>query len=300
VVGAHLPLRPATRIWFLSAVVRYVPGNIWQPLSMTLQCERRGIAPEATLTSVLFYQVLTLLGASPIAAIYFGVTGNWGLLTGPLHAWTPLLVGLGLAPIVVFVVRPAWLIEIVNWLLAKLKRPPLALNLTRADAVVVLLLAAVDWLLWGACFAALTFALEAFPPAEILQLAPHLVAGYAIAYVVGIVSLITPSGLGVREGALYLLLAPLVGGGVVAVAAIAMRLWVTLGELLAAGACLLFLREEPLAAGAGAGILVAVPAEGLGGAGVGAPLGAPAPVPASAAPGVLVERAGEPAPGARP
>jgi uncharacterized membrane protein YbhN (UPF0104 family) len=258
VIGAELPSGPATRIWFLSAIVRYVPGSIWQPLSMTLQCQRRGIAPEATLTSVVFYQILVLLAASPIAAVYFSVTGNWGLLTGVLQAWTPWLVATGLTPVLLFIVRPSWLIEMVNFVLAKFQRAPLTAGLTRLNAASLLLLSIVDWLLWGACFAALTFALQAYAPTEILALTPHLVAGYAIAYVVGLVSLITPSGLGVREGALYLLLAPLVGGGVVTVAAIAMRLWVTLGELLAAGASLLFLREpdiptEPALAAAVAG-----------------------------------------------
>jgi uncharacterized membrane protein YbhN (UPF0104 family) len=249
VIGAELPYGPATRVWFLSAIVRYVPGNIWQPLSMTLQCQRRGIAPEATLTSVMFYQILVLLAASPIAGIYFGVTGNWGLLTDVLQAWTPWLVAVGVTPVLLFIVRPSWLIELVNFVLAKFQRAPLTAGLTRLNAASLLLLAIADWLLWGACFAALTFALQAYTPAEVLALTPHLVAGYAIAYVVGLVSLITPSGLGVREGALYLLLAPLVGGGVVTVAAIAMRLWVTLGELLAAGASLLFLREPEIPTG---------------------------------------------------
>ena len=77
-----------------------------------------------------------------------------------------------------------------------------------------------------------------------VRLAPDLVAAYAIAYTIGFVSLLTPSGIGVREGALYLLLAPVLGGGLATVAAIAMRVWVTLGELLAAGASLVFLREK--------------------------------------------------------
>jgi uncharacterized membrane protein YbhN (UPF0104 family) len=245
VMGAVLPTRPAARIWFLSAIVRYVPGSIWQPLSMTLQCQRYGIAPEVTLTSVVFYQLLTLLAASPIAAVYFGVTGNWGLLTDALSAWTPLLVAGGLAPIVLFVVRPSWLIDLVNFLLARLHRPPLAAGLTRRSAALVLILGVLDWLLWGAAFAALVFALQEYTAAEIVRLAPHLVAAYAIAYAVGFVSLITPSGLGVREGAVYLLLAPLLGSGAVTVAAIAMRVWITLGELAAAGASLLFLRDAP-------------------------------------------------------
>ena len=80
-VDGVLPFWPATRIWFLSAIVRYVPGNIWQPLSMTLYCQRWGIRPEATITSIALYQFCILLAALPIAVIYFFVTGNFGLLS---------------------------------------------------------------------------------------------------------------------------------------------------------------------------------------------------------------------------
>ena len=41
-VGSRLPYWLAARIWFLSAIVRYIPGNIWQPLSITILAERRG------------------------------------------------------------------------------------------------------------------------------------------------------------------------------------------------------------------------------------------------------------------
>ena len=36
-LGGRLGFVAAARIWFLSAIVRYIPGNVWQPLSMTLQ-----------------------------------------------------------------------------------------------------------------------------------------------------------------------------------------------------------------------------------------------------------------------
>jgi glycosyltransferase 2 family protein len=239
-VGGRLPYWPAARIWFLSAITRYIPGNIWQPLSMTLLCQQRGIAPEATLTSVVLYQLLILLAATPVAGVYFWSTGNWGLLTDVLQQWTPWLIASGMAPVVIFVVRPAWLIDLVNWMLVKLRRPPLAAELTRRDLLVLLLMAIFDWLLWGASFAALAFALEPYSPAEMLRLAPHLVATYAIAYTVGFVSIVTPSGLGVREGAFYLLLTPILGGGPTTVVALAMRLWTTLGELVAAAVAALF------------------------------------------------------------
>jgi hypothetical protein len=41
----------------------------------------------------------------------------------------------------------------------------------------------------------------------------------------------------VREGAFYLLLAPVVGGGLITVAALAMRLWNIIGEVIMALIC---------------------------------------------------------------
>jgi hypothetical protein len=80
-LGGRMGYLPGARIWFKSAVVRYVPGNIWQPLSMTLQAQQQGVRAEVTVTSVVLYQGIILMAAAPIAAIYFWLTGNWGLLT---------------------------------------------------------------------------------------------------------------------------------------------------------------------------------------------------------------------------
>ena len=49
-IDGRLPFLPAVRIWFLSAILRYIPGNVWQPLSMTVYCTRYGIRPEVTVT----------------------------------------------------------------------------------------------------------------------------------------------------------------------------------------------------------------------------------------------------------
>ena len=234
-IGGRLAYWPAARIWFLSAIVRYIPGNIWQPLSMTLLCKRRGIAPEATLTSILLYQVLILLAAAPIAALYVSVTGNWGIFTALVVDLAPWLVAAGLAPVAIFIVRPSWLIDCVNWALARLNRKPLNADISRLDLVQLLGLTIADWLLWGVSFMALVFALTPYSTEEMASLAVHLIPVYSIAYAIGFVSLLTPSGLGVREGAFYVLLTPVMGGGAATVAALAMRLWTAVGELLAAG-----------------------------------------------------------------
>ena len=233
-LGGHIAYVPAARIWFLSAVVRYVPGNIWQPLSMTLYGQRLGIRPEVTVTSVALYQLVILLAAGPLAALYFWLTGNWGLLTQTVgRASTPLLL-LALFPALLFILWPGLLLRLLNWMLARVGRPALEQGLGRLSLLGMLLIAAFDWLLWGLTFATLTWAINDYTQAEMINLAPHLVASYAIAYSIGFLSLITPSGFGVREGALYLLLATVMPGTVVTVAALAMRVWTMLGEVIMA------------------------------------------------------------------
>ena len=98
-VGGPLPFGAGVRILDLSAIVRYIPGNIWQPLSMTLYCQRYGIRAEATFTSVALYQIITLLAVAPMAAVYFLWSHNWGLLTDLLNVFTPWLIGLAVVPV---------------------------------------------------------------------------------------------------------------------------------------------------------------------------------------------------------
>ncbi|MDQ3249240.1 MAG: lysylphosphatidylglycerol synthase domain-containing protein, partial [Chloroflexota bacterium] len=245
-VGGRLPYTAAFRIWFLSAVVRYIPGNIWQPLSMTLYCQRWGIRPEASFMSAALYQVVNLLAAAPIAGVYFLWSGNWGLLTNRLGGVAPWLIPVCLLPVAVFILKPGWLISVINWGLRKVGRQALAMQLSSLNLLRLLVIGVCNWGLWGLSFAALTFALGNYTPLQMGTLLPHLVAVYAIGSIIGLISFITPSGFGVREGAFYLLLVPLLDGGVVTVAALAMRLWTMAGEAMLAGLSALLGRTWPM------------------------------------------------------
>lgn len=243
-VGGGLRYWQAARIWFLSAVVRYIPGNIWQPLSMTLYCRRYGVTPEATLTSIAFYQAIILLAAAPMAAAYLLGAGENSLAAQWLAAIPPVLAWLLLLPVAIFLFRPQMLTAAMNWTLVRLGRTPLQTRLTSPALLALILAAMLDWLLWGATFAAFIFGVTVGGTADRTALAPLLVISYPIAYAVGFLSLITPSGFGVREGAFYLLLVPRIDGAVVTVVALAMRVWTTLGELLLALASAPFERQR--------------------------------------------------------
>lgn len=242
-LGGVLAYALAVRIWFLSAIVRYVPGNIWQPLSLAVYCQQLGVRPEISITSLVLYQVVILLAACPIAAIYFGVSGNLGFFTGSWQELTTALVVVLLGPLLVFLLRPDLLTTFLNWVLVKMRRPPLATTLTRGYLLATVAAAAADWLLWGMTFAALVFAISGFDRQTMLTVAPHLIASFSIAYTVGFLSFITPSGFGAREGAFVILLAPLLGAGIVTVLALAMRFFTTLGELALAGISLIGARR---------------------------------------------------------
>ena len=237
--GGDLAYGYAFRIWFLSAIIRYIPGNVWQPLGMTVLCHRRGVRPEATLTSVALYQVANLLGIAIIAAIYFPLSENVGLLAGIVPLPLAQLAVLVAIPVVLFLARPQWLIQALNWTLRRIGRRPLPVVISSRALIEITALAVLDWLILGTAFCALVLALGDFTPAAFVAAAPHLLAGYPLAYAVGYLSFITPSGLAVREGILYVLLAPMLGGGIVTVAALAMRLWLMLLEIAAAAASLL-------------------------------------------------------------
>jgi hypothetical protein len=219
------------RIWFLSAVVRYVPGNIWQPLSMTFYCQRQGIRPEATLTSILLFQVVVVLAVMPYAGLFMVWSDQRSQLTSLFSQLAPALAALVVMPVVVFLARPGWMLDLLNWGLARVRRPPLQLSLSRLQLMGLVGLAIFHWGLWGMAFTTLAFALGAFDTGEMARFAPYLLFAYPVGYGIGFLAFITPSGLGAREGAYYLLLTPLLEGAFVTAIALAMRVWTIIVEV---------------------------------------------------------------------
>lgn len=234
-LGGKLDYWTAARIWFLSAIVRYIPGNIWQPLSLTLYARRHGVAPEATITSLLIFQVVSILAVAPILVAYFVWIDTKSLAAQFVGNVPPALLWTVMLPIVIFLVRPQWLIQLLNWGLTKVQRPTLDVQLTSGRLFNLIVVTLLNWLMWGGVFATLAFAIAGESLGNSREtIAPVLIASFPIASIIGFLSLITPSGLGVREGVFYLLLTPQVSGTVIAVVALGIRVWAILNEVLLA------------------------------------------------------------------
>jgi len=223
-LGYRLPLVRASGVWFLSNIVRYIPGNVWQFLGMMELAADSGVPRAVTMTSVALHQVLSNLAGLLVGA-YVIVAG--GRLTAYRYVALAALLMLALA-----IVAPRLLPRLLGWLVHLGGGQPAPVRLTPWANLALLVFYAVYWLLAGLAFWQLGMALN-LPLGGLPGLC---VSAFALAYVSGYLSLLTPSGLGVREGVLVLLLSAALPGSGVALLAIAARVWMVSGELLATAA----------------------------------------------------------------
>ncbi len=213
-------LAAAARIWLLSMITRYIPGNVWHILSRVALADQIGVAAGRVLSSATIEQVLTLLGALAL----FGLTlPFWGIAAGA-QAWLLLLLPLGLA-----LLHPRVMGAALIWAAAKFKRPELAWHYSYRQVLVLLLAYVAANLCAGLALWTLLLGLT---PVRSDQVA-LVIGASALAWAVGYLSFLTPSGLGVREALLTTLLAQVYPLPVAIVGSLLFRLVLTIGEFLA-------------------------------------------------------------------
>ena len=218
------------RIWFLSNLARYVPGNIWSYVGAVELARREGVARRTTLAVMALTQVLSV-GVAVAAGLPVLVAERARL--GRPALLGALVVAVGAALAVLF---RRQLLD-----LARRRLPGFdPADLTPSAGTVVLLVAgyALYWAVTGLAFAALVASLYPLAPGDV----PVVVAAFAAAYAAGFLALLTPAGLGVREGVLVVALASVLPAGPALVVALLSRVWMMLVEL--AGAAIAHLADR--------------------------------------------------------
>ena len=228
-LGVELALLPLIRIWFLATLARYVPGKIWQFVGAAQLARRYGVPALPLVTSMVVNMGFTMAAAA--------------LIGTPLLAWTfidndtvALAVSVLCGVAVVVGVHPRPVNLALDLLPRALHRDVLRWEASWSYAIALLFWSVLSWVAYGAAFS--IFAASLFEVS--MDAVPGLIAANAIAVLAGILAVVTPAGLGVRELALAQLLQPLLpvpGAG--ALLALLSRLWVVIGELLGAGLSIL-------------------------------------------------------------
>jgi hypothetical protein len=235
--GQELAPLPAARIWVLSSLGKYVPGKVWAIAGMALMAREAGVAAWAATASAIFLQALAVGTGAAMAAIAGGPALE-AYRPGVLP-WFWMAGALAVAGVVALL-HP----RVSRSVLALAGMGPEVPTPGAGPIVVGLLSNLVAWVGYGLAFwllAAAVLPLSSLQPAA-------AIAAFAASYVVGLVTLIAPGGLVVREALLIALLSGSLGLGPATALAIASRVLLTITELGAAVPFLLLRRRHARAA----------------------------------------------------
>ena len=232
-LGFRLDLRPCLRIDLASEFVRYIPGNIWHVLTRILWIGKYGVSRPIAFTSITIELITKLAAGALIFAVSLLFWSNISAVS-TLVQGTSLLVILGVASILALLIglHPRVLNTLLTVGLRLLKRNPVELSLRYRDILLITLAWCGSWIIAGSAFFVLLHSLWPDTPFALL---PICIGIYAVAWDIGFVSFITPSGLGFREAAItaiFFLAFPLLPTGMSAIIAILSRLVSTAAELL--------------------------------------------------------------------
>src|SRR5262245_35472255 len=218
-----VPARRGARIWFLSNLARYVPGNVWSYVGAVELARREGATRRSALSVMALTQLLSVAVAVvvglPVLIAQRASLGKATLVGG-------LVIAAG-AIIAVAARKP------VERLFAK-RYPSLTLrDLIPPPALAVKLTLGylVYWAITGLAFAAFVRSLYPIGAADVLT----LVAAYTAAYAAGFLSLLSPAGLGVREVVLVITLSSVLPTGPATAVAVGSRLWMLVVEVAGVG-----------------------------------------------------------------
>ncbi|MDN5696789.1 MAG: flippase-like domain-containing protein [Rubrobacter sp.] len=231
--GDPLGRAESMNIWYSTILGRYVPGSVAMVAGRISLCRKRGIPASTTLASIVYENALVLTTALLLTA---GSVPFWPAFRHEKYA----LLLAALAPLCLILLHPAIFRKIADSALSRAGRGPLGATLPFGRVLLLLPYYLAGWALLGLGFAALAASVAPVRGEDIAL----LVGGYAFAWEVGFLSLVIPSGVGVREGMLTALTGLALPIPVaVALAALA-RLWQTLAELAAAALAWAFARAR--------------------------------------------------------
>ena len=223
----HVPYGRAARIWLVANLGRYVPGKVWSVAGLVVLAQRAGVAPWAAAASAVAIQAIAIGTAiAVVAAATPGAESPWRLAAAAL-----------LAVATIAVLASAKAVRLIARLMGQSAdiRPLPILAVAESSALGVL-----AWVAHGVAFWLLARGLGLSGTLSVVTAA----GVFPLGYVLGLLALFAPGGLGVREVVLTSLLAPAFGMGGAVALSVASRVLLTLTEVVAPLVALLVSRHR--------------------------------------------------------
>ncbi|MBO3745089.1 flippase-like domain-containing protein [Streptosporangiaceae bacterium NEAU-GS5] len=218
-LGSRLPFGVAARVLYVGQLGKYIPGSVWAFAAMMELARDHGAPPRRTFSATAL-GLVTSLGCALALAV----------------ATLPQIVGqawylVALIPLIAVGLHPRVMTWGLNLALRIARREPLERVLSGADMLKAIATTLGGWLLYGLSAWILVAALQ---PGG-LALYGVAAGSYALAWATGILTVVVPAGIGVREGAMVLALAPTLGVPRALAVAVVTRVTFTVADVLWAG-----------------------------------------------------------------
>ena len=230
--GASMHAMAALRVFFLANLARYVPGGVWQFAGLAAMSAAEGVPPVAATAAILFQQSALLVTGATLALalapiVLEPVLARLGVSLPSQAMRLTVAVGVGVALIALLPLVLPTLRRAIEPRVRDVRAVPLV---TTPQLAVYIGCTFAGWIGYGLSFMVFAHAVlgvDAPPPVEGASI-------YVAAYVAGILTVIVPGGVGVREGVLVTALTPIIGIDRALFLAITSRLWLIALEILGA------------------------------------------------------------------
>ncbi len=224
--GPRPTYRGLLLVWRRSTLAKYLPGSVWSVAAAAETAEAHGGSATSLAASFVLQAILSVVGAVTVAAMFGAASFSW--------------VSIAVLAAGVLIVHPAVITAALRTTRRVTRAPAVAWRGTWLDGLSLLVLHIITWSAFGVAFALFFSSLVPNTPA----LWSTLIGLNAFAFIAGFMAFFSPAGLGVRETALVVMLAPFLPelGTRVGLAA-AGRLWLVFTEI--AGGALIQLVVAP-------------------------------------------------------
>ena len=219
VLGGRLSHKRALKIFFITDLAKYIPGKVWTMVGKVYMCKEEGVPVAVTSTSVVIQPLIQVISGLLIFLLSLPFWTKTSDFMNNLYFLFFLI------PVGLLFLHPAIMAKPLNFVLRKLKQKPIELNMKYSHILLILLLWCGLWVLTGITFYLLIISVHPFP---LLNL-PVTIGIFAIA---GVSQFLTPSGIGVLEGMLTVLLGLYFPIPVAILIALLVRVWKTVSELV--------------------------------------------------------------------
>jgi glycosyltransferase 2 family protein len=194
--GNDVSINVAGFTWLTPNIGKYVPGIVLMVAGRIALLNRFGVRKAAAAGNIIWEHVFVILSAVPFSL--FVLLNNAGKFPFNIIVATICVSLLML----LLVLNPPLIQRVITFSLNIFKKPPLELILKRKAILNLFILYLLVWIVYGLSGVTLAYTLGIEDKVPMLL----LFNVYIFSWFIGFISVITPGGLGVREGVLILML----------------------------------------------------------------------------------------------